>query len=482
MENDIIDDKSPNRSLPLSQRVVHFDFKGAPPKIDYLLKMIPLLKQWGATGILVEYEDMFPFKDRLVSLSKPYAYTSDDIKSLQEVVELEQMDFIPLLQSFGHVEFILKHKEYAHLREAPNNPMSLCPTNKDSLLLITEIVDQFMSEHSSLQYLHIGGDEVFCIGLCKDCIETNHSIPKLYLSHMMPLIVSIKSKYPSLKLFIWDDMFREFSVSELEMLGPTVIPMIWSYVDYVDTQFPNGMWQRYGDVFDEIWIASSFKGSSGPICDVVPIQHHINNHLSWINLVDSLDEDIRIKVKGITITGWSRYDHYATLCELFSIGIPCLAICLRVCKLGGFSQNLHNEVSKSLGFVNQIPLQNYVSSDVRCGNFPGSELLLYMSQLEMAKKQIMASVERAEGWMDSWHTEYSREINPGHIEYICLLLSQAIQTYESVRGPLLECLSYHFHEETVQEFVQAKIEAKLKYPIKLLRRAQNVKIGFMKSP
>ena len=34
-------------SLRDSQRIVHIDLKGAPPKIDYLLKVIPLFAQLG---------------------------------------------------------------------------------------------------------------------------------------------------------------------------------------------------------------------------------------------------------------------------------------------------------------------------------------------------------------------------------------------------------------------------------------------------
>ena len=224
-----MDEKSEDTTLP--QRLVHLDLKGAPPKVTYLLKIIPLLKQWGATGILVEYEDMFPYKDNLSILSKDYAYTSDDLKSLQEVTKAEGMAYVPLLQSFGHIEFILKKKEYSHLREASMNPMSLCPTNKESLPLIVDIVDQYMQEHSGIEYLHIGGDEVFCMAVCKDCVSTAQTHNQLFTSHMMPLIKTIKSKYPSLKLYMWDDMVRDFTVAELELLGETVMPMVWSYDD-----------------------------------------------------------------------------------------------------------------------------------------------------------------------------------------------------------------------------------------------------------
>ena len=153
-------EKMEDGEVHFQNRVVHLDLKGAPPKIGFLLKIVPLLRQWGATGLLVEYEDTFPFKNELASLSRKYLYSSDEIRSLQELVKAEGMKYIPLLQSFGHVEFILKHKQFKELREASMNPMSLCPTNKKSLPLIESIVDQFVQEHDDLEYLHIGGDEV----------------------------------------------------------------------------------------------------------------------------------------------------------------------------------------------------------------------------------------------------------------------------------------------------------------------------------
>lgn len=469
-----MDEKSEDNFLP--QRIVHLDLKGAPPKISFLLKIIPMFKQWGATGLLVEYEDMFPYKEKMSILSKDYCYSSDDIKLLQEVTKAEGMKYIPLLQSFGHVEFILKKKEYLHLREASMNPMSLCPTNKESLPLVVDIVDQYIQEHNDIEYLHIGGDEVFCIGVCKDCIASQQTHNQLFLSHMMPLLKIIQSKYPNLKLFIWDDMFRDFTVKELESLGHSVTPMVWAYGDDLTGKFPNGMWQRYADVFDEIWVASSYKGSSGPCCDMVPIQHHLNNHLSWLALIDNLDPEISDKIKGIALTGWSRYDHYATFCELLPVSAPCLALCLQVLKERSFTKQLHEDVSKKLGFLNLIPVSiMYISYDAVCGNFPGSELIVYISQLEIAKRNLTSAEERIGGWMDSWRIEVSKELNFGHLEYICTILNQSLQIYESIRGPLLECLSFHFYEETVREFVKVKLDSKLKKGLEMLNLVQTNK-------
>ena len=49
--------------------MVHLDLKGAPPKISYFKATFPLMRQAGATHILLEYEDMFPFWGDIKNLS-----------------------------------------------------------------------------------------------------------------------------------------------------------------------------------------------------------------------------------------------------------------------------------------------------------------------------------------------------------------------------------------------------------------------------
>ncbi|XP_071576673.1 hexosaminidase D-like [Temnothorax nylanderi] len=48
-----------------SHRLVHLDLKGAPPRTCYFEKLFPLLRTWGATGLLLEWEDTFPYNREL---------------------------------------------------------------------------------------------------------------------------------------------------------------------------------------------------------------------------------------------------------------------------------------------------------------------------------------------------------------------------------------------------------------------------------
>ena len=153
------------------QRVVHLDFKGAPPLMPYLKSILPLLKEAGATALLVEYEDMFPYWGRLKNIAAKNAYTIDEVKGLQRWATKYGMMVIPLVQTFGHLEHALKLADFYDLREVSAYPQSLCPSRNGSWQLVTEMIDQMTELHRDAKWLHIGCDEVFQLGMCSICTE-----------------------------------------------------------------------------------------------------------------------------------------------------------------------------------------------------------------------------------------------------------------------------------------------------------------------
>ena len=51
------------------------DLKGAPPNMGYFKQLIPLIESAGATDILIEYEDMFPYWGPIKNVSALNAYS-----------------------------------------------------------------------------------------------------------------------------------------------------------------------------------------------------------------------------------------------------------------------------------------------------------------------------------------------------------------------------------------------------------------------
>lgn len=85
---------------------------------------------------------MFPFTGILKNVSAKNAYTVEQIKEILHLAEESKLEVIPLIQTFGHVEFVLKHQDFTHLREVVGSPQALCPSRNSSLIFIKELVSQ----------------------------------------------------------------------------------------------------------------------------------------------------------------------------------------------------------------------------------------------------------------------------------------------------------------------------------------------------
>lgn len=77
------------------------------------------------------------------------------------------------------------------------------------------MIRQIVNFHPDIQYLHIGADEVWHLGLCSDCTKraasSKYGKPSLYLEHISAVAQYIQETYPYLKIIIWDDMLRSIN-------------------------------------------------------------------------------------------------------------------------------------------------------------------------------------------------------------------------------------------------------------------------------
>lgn len=83
-------------------------------------------------------------------------------------------------------------------------------------------------------------------------------------------------------------------------------------------------------------------------------------------------------VSGIMLTGWQRYDHFGTLCELLPVGIPSLAVCLSTMQHAGVSKSDLQKVNSQLGCTSDGPIQWTIDMRDRPSpqcSYPGQKLL-----------------------------------------------------------------------------------------------------------
>lgn len=221
--------------------IVHLDMKGAPPTFAFFKRFVSFIgERYGklVTGILLELEDTFPYEGYLTPLRGLNFYSKEQLYEIQELAKKYKLQIIPLIQTFGHLEFALKRERFAHLREQQYCYQSLCPLKGESKEFVLSMIDQNVKlfGESNLEVLHLGADEVFNLASCAECqmFVEESGRAQLYSCFMTKICKAVKKRYPGMRIMLWDDMYRNHSFAELQHLQPQgsqslFEPCIWAY-------------------------------------------------------------------------------------------------------------------------------------------------------------------------------------------------------------------------------------------------------------
>jgi hypothetical protein len=224
----------------LELRAVHVDLKRQLHSLDYLKDYIRMLARFKVNAIVWEWEDKFPFKRR-PEIKHPLAFNGQEASELVELCRAHGIEAIPLVQTYGHLEFVLKKDRYAHLKEDrkasydPEHTLDACAMQDETMRLIEDMIADVVSYHHRSRYIHIGGDEVYTIGTCEKCkayvAEHGHGDvgagrSKLYIMHMNRVIKVVKGfgKIPML----WHDYLLKYPAC-IDELDKDAVVVYWMY-------------------------------------------------------------------------------------------------------------------------------------------------------------------------------------------------------------------------------------------------------------
>lgn len=450
----------------MGHKIVHLDLKGAPPKLNYYEYLFPLLRKLGATGILIEYEDMFPFEGEIQNISARNCYSKQDIITIQKIARDNKLVVIPLVQTFGHLEFVLKLDKYKAFREVLRYPQVLCPSNNKTLPLLYDMIDQIISAHPDIKYLHIGADEVYYLGECFKCVDEMfmHRWDKkqLFLAHVSRVAKRIKEKYPELTILMWDDEFRDILPQAILDVGlnKLVEPVVWKYTTDLDTTLTDVIWDNYALVWSEIWIATAFKGATAPDRYYTDISYHLKNHICWLEIVNKYSH--KINFKGAVLTGWQRYDHFSVLCELLPSAIPSLAINLAVLQ----SPNTNSfpvEVPKRIMEI--LKCEDTISLNVpepqygwtKC-DFNGVLIYVVILRLFLLEQEFNKIEQDStfKGWLKEYNLKYSYS-SPSHVEHAVAELDKHMVEIVSIEKDMRTAMEDIYDIYTIQEWIETFI-------------------------
>lgn len=451
---------------PAGKKLVHLDLKGAPPRIEYLLKLIGVFAELGADGLLVEYEDMFPYEGELKVLqaSANSAYSREEVLSIQEAAVAMGMEVIPLIQTFGHMEFVLKHASLSALREVPHCLGTLSPHGERPLQLVIEMIRQVMELHPGITTLHIGADEVYLLGegeQSRKWLESHGgSVAQLFLSHVTRVTRAVKTTWPQLTILMWDDMMRDMSEDMLRESGLVglVQPMLWDYKPDLDVDRTVSLLEKYsGAGMADVWAASSFKGSSSVHTSIPRSQRHVDNTLQWLHVAEFVSAGVHIR--GIALTGWQRYDHLSVLCELLPVALPSLASCLQTLVDGKFDVETQSKVISKLG-ISSVEVEAIEKNSKDTIMFPGrwlAELIVDLNSfLNLEEVRYFEHNMFVRGWFSPYQRQ-RKMLNP----LIVLQIQNQATVYLTALQQKLDLLKAEmgrlYPESTVKEWLEEHV-------------------------
>lgn len=206
----------------------YLDLRSIYPKFDRLLEFVREMAEYKINTLVIEYEDKLPF-ETMPELCHPEALTPVQFRALLEAASENFMDVIPLQQTFGHLEYVLKHPQYKRLRETPETPGEMCPLREGAFELAAKLLNEIARLHPGSRYLHIGCDEVWSLGSSEECRRSRKSREEISLEYINRLVQHVCSlgKIP----IMWHDMLQKAPQSLLDRLDKRAVVGVWMYSD-----------------------------------------------------------------------------------------------------------------------------------------------------------------------------------------------------------------------------------------------------------
>lgn len=276
----------------------HLDMRIQVMTAEALKDFAKELAGFGINTLVIEWEASFPYQKH-ATISNHLAYTRNEVKSFMDYCQELGIDVIPLQQCFGHVEYILRHERYSHLKEDRKDISQICPlkTEGDSLLF-TELFTDLISLHQS-KYIHIGGDETYLLGHCADCRKKaeEESKSKLFVDYMSMICESIieLGKTP----VMWADILLKHPEAADELPKETVF-VDWNYGWRTNHFGDIGNLQKRGFVF---WGSPAIR-SHPDNWYVTCWEKHLNNQRDFIPYAR------KAGYEGMVMTSWSTSGLY----------------------------------------------------------------------------------------------------------------------------------------------------------------------------
>jgi hexosaminidase len=169
----------------LQMRQLYWDDAHHLDRIEVLKQAVRQAAFFKMNGFALKLEGHFQYTSA-PALVEPQALSPAQLQELTDYGLHHHVQLIPYLDAPGHIAFILKHPEYAGLREYRESNYELCATNSDSYKLLFGMFQDLLDANKGVKYFYLSTDEPYYIGMadnaqCREAVRAKElgSVGKL---------------------------------------------------------------------------------------------------------------------------------------------------------------------------------------------------------------------------------------------------------------------------------------------------------------
>lgn len=214
------------------RRGVYMDCsRGKVPTVDTIKALVERLAGWKINELQLYFENVFKFASH-PKIGRGYsAYNASDVLEIRAHCEKHHVRLVGSQATFGHMEKILKLKDYQHLGELAGfrghrGGMTLCPGDPGSLALVRDMLGELAPLFATTDF-NICGDEPWELGQGRSKRRVGRlGVGKVYL-RFLDKVIGVCRRLGK-RANIWSDIVLAYP----ELLGelPDDITLLnWEY-------------------------------------------------------------------------------------------------------------------------------------------------------------------------------------------------------------------------------------------------------------
>lgn len=277
--------------------VLHLDFNSVQMRKECVIDCLRTAAAAGYNAVLWEVEDKIRW-ETCPECVRPDAFAKEEFRSILDEADRLGLRPIPLMQTFGHAEYVLAHEKYAHLREDPDFPGCYCTSNPEALAFQRRLLHEYLELFGDrVKDFHLGGDEAIVFGTCPACRTQNRL--ELYARHLKAVAAELRER--GVRPGIWCDMLYKAKSDDEALQIPRDFT-VWNWDYGLGTAENDAIWagkigllKNWG--YDVVFAASTASWGDSPF--LPRYRKHGDNVAASAALAR------REGFRGFCVTSWS---------------------------------------------------------------------------------------------------------------------------------------------------------------------------------